>query len=128
MPRGLATRMTHFSDGENAARGNQCESGDDVGKKLVLKRRNAVLQDQFSLLQPLHLKVVWMRRRLQGVDGAVEIPVLLPQPGQLVPHRGVADLNHPVVVHFPLLCRPPIDAILARNGALAKRSRLMRMG
>ena len=44
------------------------------------------------------LQVIGPRLALQRLDGAVEVPVLLPQSGKLVPDRRVADLDHPAVV------------------------------
>ena len=53
--------------------------GDDVGGKLVLDEGQPVAERQLSLLQPLDLKLVARPNRAKGLDGGVEIAVLLPE-------------------------------------------------
>jgi len=60
-------------------------SGDDVGGQLVLDEGDAIAELQFSLFQALNLQYVGAGGVLQGLDGDVEIPMLLHQPRQIGP-------------------------------------------
>src|SRR5689334_3250792 len=52
-------------------------SGDDVRRDLIFDEGDAVAQLQLALLQPLQAQQIRRRRLVQGIDGRVEIAVLL---------------------------------------------------
>src|SRR3954464_9007603 len=58
-------------------------SGDDVGRQLVLKVGDPILQGELALLEALDLQLIAGRHLLQGVDRPVEVAVLLLEPRQL---------------------------------------------
>jgi hypothetical protein len=58
-------------------------SRDDVGRELVLDRDDPVLETEFSLLEPLNLELIAGHHPLEGLDGHVEIAVLLLQAGKI---------------------------------------------
>lgn len=98
-PSGLGKPVAKLGKAEHRS------SRDDVGQKLVLQGGDPVAQDQLALLQPLDLQAVGAGLRLQRVDGAVEIAVLLPQAEQFAAKGRITDVNNPVVaIHSR---RPP---------------------
>jgi hypothetical protein len=98
-------------------------SGDDVREELVLKRRNAVLQNELSLLQTLNLQIVGMCLGLHRLDGGIEIAVLEPELGQLISHSSISDLDHPAFVAHRGACLLGTGRTVARAGDPAKSHR-----
>src|SRR5690606_15439991 len=68
-------------------------SGDDVGQQQVLDFDDPVLQAELALLQPLDQHLVLHARTLQGVDGNVEIGMLLALASELEPESGLLFLG-----------------------------------
>jgi hypothetical protein len=58
-------------------------SRNDIRRDLVFDEGDTVAQLQLAFLQPLQPQQIRRRRVMQGVDGRVEIAVLLLHPGQL---------------------------------------------
>jgi hypothetical protein len=58
-------------------------SRNDVGRELVLDEGNAIPQEQFALLQALHLKQIGARGTLKRPNRSIEVAVLLQQARKL---------------------------------------------
>lgn len=56
--------------------------GDNVGGQLVFDLPDPVSQLKLALLEALHLEYVGAGCVVQGLDGRVQVPMLLAQPGQ----------------------------------------------
>lgn len=57
-------------------------SGDDIRRELVLDKGDSITQLKFALFQSLDLQEIAAGRVLQGLDGGIQIPVLLHQASQ----------------------------------------------
>ena len=78
-------------------------SGDDVRGQLILDEANSVAQVQFPLFEALNLQDVGAGAAHQGIDGGVEVAVLLPEPRQGLVKLAPLVLRHPVIpshAHF----------------------------
>ena len=53
--------------------------GDDVRRHQVFKPRKAIAQNKLPLLQALNLELIGGADVLEGVDGGIQIAMLLPQ-------------------------------------------------
>lgn len=71
-------------------------SGDDVGEKLVLDLRNAVLEDELLFFQSLDKKLVSRRVAFKGHDFVVELPMLGPEVHKLFPELALVASLHSI--------------------------------
>jgi len=55
-------------------------SGDNIGKKLILKLRNLILETEFSFFQPRQLQLVRFASKFKRFYGAIQVPMFLFQP------------------------------------------------
>jgi hypothetical protein len=53
--------------------------GDDIRRHQVFKPRKAIAQNKLPLLQALNLELIGGANVLEGVDGGIQIAMLLPQ-------------------------------------------------
>src|SRR4051812_34287967 len=61
------------------------KSCDNIGRELIFDKADAVAQHELALFQPLHLQEIRARHIVQGLDGDVEIAMLLLEARQLRP-------------------------------------------
>jgi hypothetical protein len=69
-------------------------SGDDVGKKLVLQRRDLVFEGKLALLQPLDVQLIGRAQFFLRHDLGIEIAVLGPKPRQLLTELALVRSLH----------------------------------
>ena len=87
-------------------------SGNDIGKQLILDGGNPVLEGQLALLQPLDLQLIAERRADLRHDLQIELPVLGPEPRQLLAELAlVRSLHRP---YGPSAGKPPaLEALVS---------------
>jgi hypothetical protein len=78
----MTNRLRSAREGQTSSVGAP-RSGDDIGRKLILKKCQPIAQRKFSLLKPLDLQPVAAANLEQRLDRGIEITVLLSQPLKL---------------------------------------------
>ena len=73
----------------------------DVRRKLVLDKGNAVAQDQLAFLQPLHLDLVMARSVDQRLDGGIEVAMLLLEPRKFRSQIALVVARHVSAILYP---------------------------
>ena len=83
-------------------------SGDDIRRQRILDMRDAVLEEQLALLEPLNLQPVAGANPLQRLDRRIQISMLLLQTGKLCTQCAVGV----IVLIYPAC--PPLKPLPGR--------------